>query len=148
MLANCSNCGKLINSAAPNALCSECAAEREQEYQAIKDYLFLRPNARADEVVRETGISFQLVREFWEGGRLKGEARTAAGSQRTCQGCGAPISAGSHCSRCRATISRTSSDAPSRNDWGNQRLTDETEKGFKRIENQEFKGRMHTKKDL
>lgn len=144
MLANCSNCGKLINSVVPNALCPECAQEREQDYQAIKDYLVHRPNARVDEVVRETGISFHLVREFWEGGRLKGD-QGSTGGQRACNSCGAPISAGSYCGSCSAALTRTSGKRPA--DYG-QSLTDNNDKGFKRVENQELKGRMHTKKNI
>lgn len=144
MLANCSSCGKLINSAVPNALCPECAHGREQEYQVIKDYLVTRPNAKVDEVVRETGISFHQVREFWEGGRLKGDQGSTDG-QRACNSCGAPISAGSYCGRCGPAVSKADGDRSSSYD---EPLIDNSEKGFKKIENQELKGRMHTKKNI
>lgn len=99
MLANCSNCGKLISSSLPGALCPECAQEKEREYQAVKDYLYKKPNAKVDEVVRETGISLKLVREFWEGGRLMRDSQVGDG-QKVCGRCGTPIFAGSLCVRC------------------------------------------------
>lgn len=145
MLANCMDCGKLISAKGSVAICTECAQDRERNYQAVKDYLIKRPNARIDEVVEKTGIGFQSVREFWEDGRLKGEARGEVAGQKICKTCGTPISMGAYCSQCYVAQGPSDSDKTSGVDTETTAQQQKREAlGFKKIESKE-KSRMHTK---
>lgn len=149
MLANCKICGKLINmNTSKGLMCSDCRKAEDIAYHKVKDYLIDNPNAHADELVVATGVHYDKVRKFWDGGRLKAEAASDhLAGQKLCRGCGTPISIGELCSKCfvaRQQSAENNSIVPGQGI--NQPTSEKRDLSFKKIEKKELKGRMHTRK--
>lgn len=145
MLANCMDCGKLIDARGLKIFCTECTQKREKNYQAVKDYLIQKPNAQIDEVVEKTGVDFWSVREFLDDGRLKGEFSNEFAGQKICEGCGTPVSVGAYCSKCHVALSASADNKGVDTKTSAKQNQQSDFVGFKKIEKKE-KGRMHTRR--
>jgi hypothetical protein len=70
-------------------------------FEKVKEFIRMHPNATIQEVVVETGVEFDKVREFIDEGRLK---IVPIDVVFRCQICGAKLSSGRICSQCQADL--------------------------------------------
>lgn len=98
----CKTCGRIFQSIHGNE-CPECIDERERKFQLVKDYLYEHPGAFMEEIVEETKVDPKLVLRFLKEGRL--EMLNSAGLL-TCEKCGAPITSGTMCQKCKDKLAR------------------------------------------
>lgn len=104
MLANCNECGGLFNKVAGD-VCPKCLDQEEEEYQKVRKYLLDNPSALIDEIIEETGVDVDKIRQFLESGRLT-ETKLILESDITCQMCGRPIVMGTLCRFCQKQVSQ------------------------------------------
>ncbi len=90
-----------------NKLCPQCTKERNEEFAKVKDCLRRNLNARIHEVVAETGVSLERVREFITEGRLK---IVPIDAQMKCEICGNNIRVGRICSKCEQELASPDRD--------------------------------------
>lgn len=100
MLRNCIDCNRIF-SHPTNKLCPKCMQKRNEMFNRVKDYLRTYPKAQLQEVVDQTGISLEQIREYINEGRLK---IIPAGVQLHCQICGAIITKGRICRQCQKQL--------------------------------------------
>lgn len=104
MIRNCSDCNKIFVHSV-NTLCPECTKKRNEQFNKVKGYLQKHPKARLQEIVNETGVSLERVREFAAEGRLK---VVPVELDIKCQICGAEITFGRICQKCQEKFSQKS----------------------------------------
>jgi len=100
MLRNCIECNQIFVHPV-NKLCPECTKKRNEMFEKVKEYIRTHPNARIHEVVVETGVHFDLVKEFIDEGRLK---IVPIDVEFRCQICGTKLSAGRICNQCKSDL--------------------------------------------
>jgi len=101
-LGNCSRCGRVFASIQGSRdICPVCVKEEEENYRKVFQFLSARPSATAQEISAETGIDLKDIYRFVRENRL----RLVRTEGFTCEGCGAPISQGKICERCRQKLS-------------------------------------------
>lgn len=85
-----------------NVLCPSCIEQLDSKYILVRNYLDKNKTAVMSQVAEETGIDdkslFYLIRE----GRLS--LRGGEGSEIPCMKCGAPISSGKYCDKCKGNL--------------------------------------------
>jgi len=84
-------------------LCPSCRDADRREFEAVRDYLRDHPQACLMAVSQATGIPLARIREFLREGRLVVAAPEA---ELACERCGAPITTGRLCERCRQELAR------------------------------------------
>lgn len=100
MLRNCIECNRVF-SHPTNKLCPECLRLRNQEFEAVREYLREHPNALLIDVVTKTGVRVERIYEFIDEGRLK---IVPADVRFRCQVCGAEITSGRICNSCKKQL--------------------------------------------
>jgi predicted amidophosphoribosyltransferase len=100
MLRNCVECNQVFVHPV-NKLCPDCTKKRNELFEKVKEYIRTHPNARIHEVVVDTGVEFDLVREFIDEGRLK---IVPVDVEFRCQICGTRLSAGRICNQCKTDL--------------------------------------------
>ncbi len=101
-LRNCRRCGRpFLYAGLP--LCPDCQEEEERVFQILKDYLYDHPEAQLGQIVRETGVPYEVIVRFLRDGRL---TLKGAESPLRCEHCGAPIGSGRLCEPCTAALER------------------------------------------
>lgn len=101
MLRNCIECNQVFVHAV-NKLCPSCTKNRSEQFDKVKQYLRQNPKATIQEVVNETEVAWERVREFIDEGRLRIIPVDAVVH---CQICGVEISSGRICVKCEQDLS-------------------------------------------
>ncbi|HHX01617.1 MAG TPA: MerR family transcriptional regulator [Firmicutes bacterium] len=100
MLRNCADCNQIF--AHPvNKLCPSCTKKQNEMFDKVKEYIRTNPKAKIHEVVVQTGVDFDKVREFIDEGRLK---IVPADVEFRCRICGTKLTSGRICSQCEADL--------------------------------------------
>lgn len=101
-LGNCSRCGRVFASVqGSREICPVCVKEEEENYRKVFQFLSEKPSATAQEISDGTGIELKDIFRFVRENRL----RLVRTEGLTCESCGAPISQGKICERCRQKLS-------------------------------------------
>ncbi len=103
MLRNCADCNQVYVHAV-NKLCPDCTKKRNEQFTKVKEYLRQHPMAKIHEVVSETGVELERVREFIDEGRLR---IVPIDVTLHCQICGVVIPSGRICSQCELELTGT-----------------------------------------
>ncbi len=107
MMRNCTGCNAVFVHP-HNTLCPQCVKERNAEFNKVKVYLQRHPKSKLQEIVNETGVSLDRVREFVAEGRLK---IIPIDLEINCQICGSLITTGRICQKCQAQLSKKSDES-------------------------------------
>lgn len=99
-LRNCVQCGKVFVYISRN-ICPECMDKEELMFEKVRDYLKENPGARIMEVNEKTEVPEDKIIKFLRDGRIVSES---LGSGLLCESCGAPISTGRTCAKCREEL--------------------------------------------
>jgi flagellar operon protein (TIGR03826 family) len=102
-LANCSRCGKVFPKVGKR-ICSDCLAKDEELYKEVRKYLEENPGKTVQEVAQHCNVNPKKIYDFLKEGRLEGVSFAPGSAQWQCESCGSPITAGTLCNRCRATL--------------------------------------------
>lgn len=97
----CKTCGRIFQGF--GLRCPDCIEEEERQFTMVKDYIWEHPGASMHELVENTGVDAKLVLRFLKEGRL--EMDTADGLL-VCEKCGAPITSGTMCAKCKEKLSK------------------------------------------
>ncbi|HOQ72830.1 MAG: hypothetical protein PHG88_08615 [Limnochordia bacterium] len=119
MLKNCELCGKLFAHPA-RTLCEDCYGKVQESYEAVKEYLQKHPGASVAEVAQATETEVDTIYQFIREGRLSIIPKDVS---LTCEICGAPITTGRICRKCRAELAQT---APKETQPGTKRPVDDS----------------------
>lgn len=110
MLRNCEECNRLF-SHPTRVLCQECYEKAKRSFELVKKYLQDNPGATVAQVARDTEVDLELIYEYIQEGRLDVIPKDAT---LQCSICGASISVGRVCAKCRNELRSTMSSEPSR----------------------------------
>lgn len=99
---NCKGCGRLFNYLQGPPICPACAAELEEKFQEVKDYLREHPKAPLNVISEVNEVSVKQIRQWVREERLTFTEE----SQITldCESCGASILTGRYCDKCKANL--------------------------------------------
>lgn len=99
---NCKGCGRLFNYMGGAPLCQMCKKKLEDKFQEVKAYLEEHQNATVHQVAEDMDVSVKQVRQWVKEERLSLSVAGADGI--VCEQCGAPISTGRFCDKCKAKM--------------------------------------------
>jgi flagellar operon protein (TIGR03826 family) len=99
---NCRKCGKIFNYIG-SPICQVCKQAEEEDFKAIKDYLYRNPGSSITQVSAELDISVEKIRRFLKDGRL--EITGDDGNMiLECENCGKSIKSGRFCDDCERNL--------------------------------------------
>ena len=99
---NCKNCGRLFNYIAGPPICPECKDQIEKKFQQAKEFVRNTAHATVSMVAEEVDVSEQQVKQWIREERLVFADSAIAGI--ACEVCGAPISTGRFCAKCKNQV--------------------------------------------
>ena len=99
---NCKRCRRLFNYINGPALCPQCREELEKKFQEVKKYLFDNRGATIADVVENCEVEESQIRQWVREERLEFSAGVDIGM--SCETCGAPITSGRFCEKCKASM--------------------------------------------
>lgn len=108
---NCRRCRKLFNYIGGQQICPACKEEIEKEFQKVKAYIQDHRNVSVVEVATECEVEENQIRQWVREERLM-FAEGVGGI--VCETCGAPISSGRFCEKCKASMINELSEAGKR----------------------------------
>lgn len=103
-IVNCSRCGGLYVKNPVRDVCDKCYKEEEEAYDKVSAYLKKRENRTASmlQVVRDTGVSEDLIHKFIKKGRIR--LVQFPNLAYPCEKCGKPIQKGKLCTECMTEL--------------------------------------------
>lgn len=110
MLRNCEECNRLF-SHPTRVLCQDCYEQAKRSFELVKKYLQDNPGATVAQVARDTEVDLELIYEYIQEGRLDVIPKDVS---LQCSICGASISVGKVCAKCRNELRSTISSESSR----------------------------------
>ena len=99
---NCARCGRMFNFVANEQICPNCKKKEEDSFQRVKEYIQENPHCGLKEVSDECEVSTKLIKQWIKEERL--EFSGGGGIALNCEGCGAPITTGRFCDKCKASM--------------------------------------------
>lgn len=99
---NCRNCGKLFNYIGGMPICPACRELADKKFQEVKDYIRDNKGASVKAVSEACDVDEAQIRQWVREERLVFDSTTGIGVQ--CETCGAPISSGRFCDKCKANL--------------------------------------------
>lgn len=106
---NCRKCGKLFNYVSGAPICPACKEALEKKFQEVKKYVQDNRGATIHEVVENCEVDAQQVRQWVREERLEFSGDGATGI--TCEKCGAVITTGRFCAKCKMEMTNTLNSA-------------------------------------
>lgn len=98
---NCRSCGKLFNYISGSFVCPACRDALEEKFQEVKKYIYDNPGANVSRVAEACEVEPGQIRQWIREERLE----FAEGSlDMGCEKCGAPISSGRFCPKCKNSM--------------------------------------------
>ena len=99
---NCRRCRRLFNYIGGQPICPQCREELENKFQEDKKYLFDNRSATIPDVVENCEVEESQVRQWVREERLEFSSGIDIGM--ACETCGAPITSGRFCEKCKASM--------------------------------------------
>lgn len=105
---SCSMCGKIFK---PRGypFCPDCMEKIDDDYIAVRDYLYKEPRAGIQEILENTDVQEKRLLYLVRSGRVSFAEGVDSGVK--CESCGKPIPGGTICKSCQSKISGTLSGA-------------------------------------
>lgn len=99
---NCKNCGRLFNYIAGPPICPNCKEELEKKFQQAKEYIRENKNSTVQMVAEEVDVPESQIKQWIREERLVFSDSAIAGI--ACEVCGAPITTGRFCDKCKGQM--------------------------------------------
>lgn len=100
---NCRKCGRIYNYIAGAPICPACKQLEEDDFQAVKRYLYENPGATLTQVSTDLEMSVEKIKRFLKEGRL--EITDDEGNMvLECETCGRSIKTGRLCAECERSL--------------------------------------------
>ncbi len=99
---NCKQCRRLFNYISGPSICPQCREELEKKFQEVKKYLFDNRGATIPNVVENCDVEESQIRQWVREERLEFSSGIDIGV--TCENCGASITTGRFCEKCKASM--------------------------------------------
>ena len=96
----CMVCRRLFNSAFGEMVCPACRDKAEEDLKKVKDYLWKNPNSPLYKVAEDCEVTEKEIKKWLRDGRIKLSEDSLI--EMYCEGCGARISSGRFCDKCKA----------------------------------------------
>lgn len=106
---NCRKCGKLFNYVSGAPVCPACKDALEKKFQEVKKYVQDNKGVTIHDVVENCEVDAQQVRQWVREERLEFSGDGATGI--TCEKCGATITTGRFCQKCKNEMTANLSTA-------------------------------------
>lgn len=99
-LRNCEKCGRMFGAEDGQKLCSKCLLINiEDDFKAVRDYLYDNPGADVREVSAATGVAKPVILKLLKDGRI--EVVDEDNMILKCEVCGKSIKSGRKCEDCK-----------------------------------------------
>ena len=99
---NCRRCGNVFQYAGGIPLCPECAKKDEEDFNAVREYLYNNPRASMLQIAETLEIPVEKIMRYLREGRLETTSETELKLE--CQQCGKPIMTGRFCTQCSESL--------------------------------------------
>lgn len=104
-IRNCKECGKLFQYDGVSKLCYRCRRKDDENFRAVKEFLYENPRETIIVVSEETGVSEDKILRYLREGKLE-IVGDNPGIMLNCEGCGKAIRTGRYCEKCAQDIER------------------------------------------
>lgn len=98
-LVTCSICGRFFELNGFRAVCPNCIEKDMNEFNRIRDYLYVHPRAKIFEVSTNLDIPVPVIKRYLREGRL--EIIEKQNLFLKCEKCGKPVCSGTQCEDCQ-----------------------------------------------
>lgn len=99
---SCRRCKKLFNYISGQTICPACKEELESKFQDVKKYLDEHKGASIIQISEDCEVEEHVIRQWIREERL--EFSSGLSGEITCETCGAPITTGRYCDKCKASV--------------------------------------------
>lgn len=99
---NCRNCGRIFNYMMGPIICPACRDEMEKKFHEVKEYIREHKGAGIQQVSEECDVSTSQIHQWLREERLELAENSVITLQ--CETCGAPISSGRYCEKCKREV--------------------------------------------
>jgi flagellar operon protein (TIGR03826 family) len=111
-IRNCKRCKRLFNYTDNARFCPACVDAIEQEFQEAKEYIYKHPGVGIQAISEELDIEVAQIKQWIREERLV--LSDASDSGITCESCGANITTGRFCEKCKSQLTNSLSGAITR----------------------------------
>ena len=101
-LRNCARCGKMFDFVSPPAICDACKKAIEDSFQKVKVYIQENPSASLRQISEDNKVTPKQIQQWIREERL--EFSKDSPLQLLCEKCGAKITTGRFCAKCKTTM--------------------------------------------
>ena len=108
-IRNCKKCGKMFNYVAGPPICPVCRDAAEKKFQEVKEYVRANKTATMKEIETECDVDQRQVEQWIREERLV--FSTDSPIKLSCETCGASITTGRYCNKCKKEQENTFSAA-------------------------------------
>ena len=107
-IRNCTKCGKMFNYIAGDVICESCKKAIEEKFQEVKKYIDENPGSGLKQISEDCDVATKQLKKWILEERLMFTENSPI--QITCENCGAKITTGRLCAKCKATVTNQLND--------------------------------------
>jgi hypothetical protein len=107
-VANCKECNRIFTSVGGLKVCMKCREVHEEEFKAVRDFLYENPEASLKDAQVYTAVPHESIMVFIKEGRIKFKT---GGMHLNCERCDALIESGRFCDACQYEMAKSLGDA-------------------------------------
>ena len=108
-IRNCKRCKRLFNYTDRSRYCPACTEEIEKEFQETKEYIYRHPGVSIQQISEELEIEVAQIKQWIREERLM--LSNASDGDISCENCGAAITTGRFCEKCKSQLTNSLSSA-------------------------------------
>lgn len=98
-LLSCALCGRMFEVSGFRTVCPSCLEKDLNDFNQIRDYLYIHPRAKVFEVSNNLDIPVSVIKRYLKEGRL--EIIEKENIFLKCEKCGKPVCSGTQCDDCQ-----------------------------------------------
>ena len=106
---SCRICKRLFDYLGGQKICPECRDALEKKFIEVRDYIRANPNVDITQIAEDNEVSVQQLNEWVREGRL--EFTKGSPIKINCEKCGASITSGRFCDKCKEQMAGNLSSA-------------------------------------
>lgn len=99
---NCRRCGKIFNYIVGQNICPSCREEMDKKFREVKDYIREHKGVGIHEVAEACEVDVSQIHQWLREERL--ELVEGSGIVLQCESCGAVITSGKYCGKCKREL--------------------------------------------
>lgn len=103
---NCRKCGRIYNYVVGQNICPICRDKLEDQFKQVKEYIQNNKSCSVAEVIEACGVDRNQIQQWIREERLEFNG----GIGTSCEKCGANISKGRFCEKCKLDMANTFSE--------------------------------------